>query len=84
MSGKHKTIQNGRSICKVSIPSCKKKLSKTVEDLAGLKEGFYKGMVELVDENSLQKPAVVATVSSLADGGIMEEIEQTTVITRVN
>eukprot|EP00957_Ditylum_brightwellii_P206298 15347730-Ditylum_brightwellii.AAC.1 len=78
-SGKHKMIQNTRSISKASTPSVKKKLSKTVEYLAGLQQGFPKGTVELLEEKSLQKPPANTTALTLADGGTTEEIEWTTV-----
>eukprot|EP00957_Ditylum_brightwellii_P082487 6271441-Ditylum_brightwellii.AAC.1 len=43
----HKRIQNARSISKVRTPSVQKKLSKTVEDLAGHQQGFPEGAVKL-------------------------------------
>eukprot|EP00957_Ditylum_brightwellii_P020261 1529230-Ditylum_brightwellii.AAC.1 len=64
-SGEHKMIQNARSISKASTPSVKKTLSKTVEDLAGLQQGFPKGTVKLLEEKSLQKPSTDAKALTL-------------------
>eukprot|EP00957_Ditylum_brightwellii_P039082 2954114-Ditylum_brightwellii.AAC.1 len=66
----HKTSQNTRSIGKARTTSVDKKLSKTVEDFAGLK---------LSEEKSLQKPPVDATALTLADGGSTEKNRWTTV-----
>eukprot|EP00957_Ditylum_brightwellii_P200684 15298487-Ditylum_brightwellii.AAC.1 len=78
-SGEHKTIQSVKSISKASAPSVKKKMSKTVEDLAGVQQGFPEGTVELLEETSLQKPPADAKALTLADGGTTKEIKWTTV-----
>eukprot|EP00957_Ditylum_brightwellii_P096937 7382122-Ditylum_brightwellii.AAC.1 len=75
----HKRIQNARSISKARTPSVNKKLSTTVEDLAGNQQGFPEGVVELSEEKLLQKPFVDAMTLTLADGGSMEETKWTTV-----
>eukprot|EP00957_Ditylum_brightwellii_P007325 556086-Ditylum_brightwellii.AAC.1 len=76
---KHKSIQSARSISKASTPNVKKKLSKTVEDLAGHQQGFPKGAVELLEEKSLQKPPADAKALTLANNDTMEGNEWTTV-----
>eukprot|EP00957_Ditylum_brightwellii_P110760 8448236-Ditylum_brightwellii.AAC.2 len=78
-SSKHKLIQNTRSISKASTPNVKKKLSKTVEDLAGHQQGFPEGTVELSEEKSLQKPPADAKALTLANNNTTEENEWTTV-----
>eukprot|EP00957_Ditylum_brightwellii_P116047 8853299-Ditylum_brightwellii.AAC.1 len=75
----HKTIQNTRSIGKTRTPSVNKKLSQTVEDLAGHQQGFPKGVVELSEEKSSQKPPADATALTLADGGSKDKTKWTTV-----
>eukprot|EP00957_Ditylum_brightwellii_P055926 4237668-Ditylum_brightwellii.AAC.1 len=77
--GKHKSIQNVRSITKASTPNVKKKLSKTVEDLAGQQQGFPEGTVELLEEKSLQKPPAGAKALTLANDDTTEENKWTTV-----
>eukprot|EP00957_Ditylum_brightwellii_P084509 6426086-Ditylum_brightwellii.AAC.1 len=78
-SGKHKSIQNARSISKASTPNVKKKLSKTMEDLAGHQQGLPKGAVKLLGEKSLQKPPADAKALTLANNDTTEENKWTTV-----
>eukprot|EP00957_Ditylum_brightwellii_P008833 670020-Ditylum_brightwellii.AAC.1 len=78
-SSKHKLIQNTRSISKASTHSVRKKLSKTVEDLAGVQQGFPKGVVELSEEKSLQKPTADTKALTQANDGTMEENKWTMV-----
>eukprot|EP00957_Ditylum_brightwellii_P170174 12954288-Ditylum_brightwellii.AAC.1 len=60
-SGTYKTTQNMRITSNASTPQVKKKLSKTVEDLAGHRQGFPEGAIELSEGKSLQKPPADAT-----------------------
>eukprot|EP00957_Ditylum_brightwellii_P080573 6128883-Ditylum_brightwellii.AAC.1 len=79
MSSKHKSIQIARSISKASTPNVRKKLSKTVEELAGHQQGFPEGVVEFLEEKSSQKPPVEAKALILANNDIVEENEWTMV-----
>eukprot|EP00957_Ditylum_brightwellii_P150416 11454009-Ditylum_brightwellii.AAC.1 len=78
-SGARKLIQNARTTSKTSTPQVRKKLSKTVEDLAGHQQGFPKGAAKLSEEKSLQKPPADPKVLTLANNDMTEEKEWTTV-----
>eukprot|EP00957_Ditylum_brightwellii_P080961 6158508-Ditylum_brightwellii.AAC.1 len=78
-SGAHKLIQNTRTTSKASTPQVRKKMSKTVEDLAGHQQGFPKGTVKLSEEKSLQKPPAKAMALTLANNDMAEENKWTTV-----
>eukprot|EP00957_Ditylum_brightwellii_P108222 8256912-Ditylum_brightwellii.AAC.1 len=57
----HKTMQNTRITSNARGTLAIEKLSKTVEDLAVQQQSFPKGVVEFLEEKSLQKPPADAT-----------------------
>eukprot|EP00957_Ditylum_brightwellii_P198240 15105430-Ditylum_brightwellii.AAC.1 len=60
-TGTHKTTQNARITSNARGTPAIEKLSKTVEDLVVEQQGFPEGVVELLEEKSLQKPPADAT-----------------------
>eukprot|EP00957_Ditylum_brightwellii_P057400 4352272-Ditylum_brightwellii.AAC.1 len=77
--GTHKTTQNARITNNARVTLAKGKLSKTVEDLTVQQQGFPEGTVELLEEKSLQKPSADATALTLANFGLADDNEWTTV-----